>query len=97
MCSYIVKIRSRGEGGGAIVSNSCETPIHATTQEGVNYLLVDGYEVDDNILPTPNNKPIPTDDTDHPVYREIWKWSDIDHRRASGCRRDAANIYGNKE
>ena len=67
-----------------IILNTCENPIHATTQEGVNYLLVDGYEVGDDIIPTPENKTSPIDDTDQPVYKEIRKWSGINHRSASG-------------
>ena len=53
----MVKIRRRG--GVAIGSNVCETPIHATNREVVNDLLADEYEVGDDILPDPENKPSP--------------------------------------
>ena len=76
----------RGGGGESIGYDSRETPIHATTQEDINALLSDGYEVDDDRLPAPKNKPIPTGDNDRPVYKEGWKWSGIDHRREAGCQ-----------
>ena len=34
-----------------------ETPIHETTQEGINSLLADGYEVDGDRLPSPKKNP----------------------------------------
>ena len=46
-----------------IVSYARETPIHETTREGINDLLDDGYEVNDDRLPDQNNKPIATGDT----------------------------------
>ena len=62
-------------------------------REVINYLLDDDYEFDDDRIPSPENKTITTGDTDQPVYKEIWKCSGIDHRRAAGCRRDAAKLY----
>ena len=35
-----------------------ETPIHETTQEDINSLLADGYEVDDDRLSDHDNTPI---------------------------------------
>ena len=69
----------------AIVSDARETPIHETKLEGINDLLDDGYEVYDDRLPYPENKPIPTGNNDHPLYKEEWKWSGIYHRRQAGC------------
>ena len=45
-----------------IGSDDCETPIHATTLEGIHDLLDDGHEVDGDRIPDPDNKPIPTGD-----------------------------------
>ena len=82
----------------SVESDARETPIHATTREDINALLADGYEVDDDRLPAPENTPRNTGKTDQPVYKEGWKWYGVDHRRASGCRRDAAKLDGmNKE
>ena len=69
----------------AVESDDYENPIHATTQEDINPLPVDGYEADDDIITAPNNKPRHTCKTDLPVYQEGWEWNDIDHRRASIC------------
>ena len=63
LCSKIVN-RSRRVG---VKYDSCETTIHATTQEGINTLLADGYKVDDDRLPDPNNKPSLTGNTYQPV------------------------------
>ena len=41
-------------------------------REGINDLLADGHEVDDDGFPNPENKPIPTGDTDRPLYKEGW-------------------------
>ena len=68
ICSKIVKRRRRG-GGVVIRSYARETPINATTREGINDLLYGGYEVNDDRLTSPNNKTIPTGDTDQPVYK----------------------------
>ena len=68
-----------------IGSNSSETPIHATTQEGINDLLDDGHEVDYDRLLDTNNKPIPTGSSDQSEYKEGWKWIIIYHRRIAGC------------
>ena len=38
--------------------------MHETTQEDINALLVDGYEVDDNQQPAPENKQSTIGDTD---------------------------------
>ena len=81
-----------------VESNYCETPIHATTQEDINDFLADGYKVDSDRLPSPNNTPINTRKTDQPIYKEGYKCNVIDHRRESGCKRDAAKTDGiNKE
>ena len=68
--------------GVAIISNSPDTPIHATNQEGTNDLLDDGYEFDDDRLPYPGNKPTPRGDTDRPVYKQGLKL--IGYRRFLG-------------
>ena len=44
-------------------SDQPETPIHVTTQEYINVLLVDGYEVDDCWHPETNKKPSDIVDT----------------------------------
>ena len=42
-----------------IGSDARETPIHATNQDDINYILDDGYEVDDDRLPYPEkNSPL---------------------------------------
>ena len=64
---------------------SLETPMHANTQENINALLADGYEVDDDRLPAPENKHSPIGETEQPVYKEGWKWSGTYHRRTTGC------------
>ena len=74
-----------------------ETPICVTTQQYINYLLEDGYVVDDDRPPSPENKQNSTGDTERPVYKQIWKCNDIDHRRSAGCRRDAVKLYGMNE
>ena len=51
MCSKIVKRRVRG-GGVGFESNARETPVYAMTQENINYLLSDGYNIYDNKLPS---------------------------------------------
>ena len=83
ICSSAVHRRRRG-GGVAIRYDARKTPIHATNLEGINDLMVDGYEVDDDRLPATKNKPIPIGNTDRPLYKEGQKWSGIDHRRVSG-------------
>ena len=77
-----------------IGSYARETPIHATTREGINHLLDGGHGVDDDRLLDPENKTIPTGYTYQPVYKEVWKWSGIYQRRVEGCRKDASKIYG---
>ena len=52
-----------------IISDACETPIHETSREGINDLLADGYEVDDDIIPALENKPSPIGDTDRSLYK----------------------------
>ena len=79
-------------GGGDIVSDAHDTPIRATIREGINYLLNDGYEVDYDRIPAPDNKPIPTGDTYWPVYKEGLECSGIYHRRAAGCQQYAAKF-----
>ena len=56
MCSKIAKRRRRG-GGVTIISYYRENPIHETTREGINDLLADVHEVDDDRFPAPDNKP----------------------------------------
>ena len=56
-------------GDVAVGSDARKTPIHATTLEGINDLLDDGHEVDDDRLPANENKPIPTGNTDQPLYK----------------------------
>ena len=51
-------------GGGAIGSNDHETPIHVTTHEGINDFLSDGCEFNDDGIPDPYIKLIPTSDTE---------------------------------
>ena len=47
-----------------------ETPIHTKTREGINYLLEDGYEVNDDQKPAPYKKPSGRcQDNDQPWYR----------------------------
>ena len=53
-----------------IGSDVCETPVHATTRQDINALLEDGYEIGDDRLPAPDNKPSATGKTDRPVYKE---------------------------
>ena len=52
-----------------VKSNTRETTMHAMTQEDINSLLADGYEVNDGRLPDPKNKPSAIDDTEQPVYK----------------------------
>ena len=53
----------------AVKSNARETPIHATTREDINALIVDGYEVDDDRLPDHDNTPINTCKYNQPIYK----------------------------
>ena len=48
----------------AVKYDARETPIHATTRQGIHDLLADGYKVDDARILAPENKPIPTGNTD---------------------------------
>ena len=59
--------------GVAIVSNARDIPLRETTWEGINDLLDDGYEVNDDRLSDLNNKPTPIGDNERPVYKEVWK------------------------
>ena len=52
-----------GGGGGVIRSDARETPVNATTQEGIYDLLSNVYEVDYDRLPYLKNKPIHTGNT----------------------------------
>ena len=57
------------ERGQVVVkSDARETPIQATTREYINDLLEDGYEVDGDILPAPENTPRNTGKNDQLVY-----------------------------
>ena len=71
--------QERGE--VTIGSYARATPIHKTAREGINDILDDGHEVDDDGFTDPENKSIPTGDNDRKVYREVWKWSGIYHIR----------------
>ena len=51
----------------AVESDSCETPVHETTWENINSLLLEWCEVDDDRFPTPDNKPSAVRDTDRPI------------------------------
>ena len=66
----------------AIGSDARETPIHETTWEGINDLLVDGDEVDDDRIQSPEKKIIPKGDNYRPLYKEGCKWIGIYHRSA---------------
>ena len=78
--------------------NAHVTHMHETNQEDINYLLSDGYTFDDNRFPAHKNKPIYRDGTKRPIYKYGCKCNGIDHMRAVGCRRDAAELDGmNKE
>ena len=48
-------------------SDSHKSPMHARNQEGLNALLVEGFEANDYILPGHNTKPSAIGDTDQPV------------------------------
>ena len=48
----------------SIGSDARETTINETTQEDINDILDSGGEVDDDRLPSPENKPNPTGDTE---------------------------------
>ena len=48
---------------------SLETPMHANTRENINALLADGYEVNYDRLPTPENTPRNTVKNNQPVYK----------------------------
>ena len=64
---YSEEKEERGE--VAVESDSCKTPIHATIQEDINYLLAYGYKVDGDRLPAPKNTPSNTGKTDQPIYK----------------------------
>ena len=51
----------------AVESDSCETPVHETTWEDINSLLLEGCEIYDDIFPTPDNKPNAIRDADQPI------------------------------
>ena len=61
----------------------CETPIHETTQEVINYVLEDDYELNYYQYPDPQNKPSDRGQyTDQNIYIKGWSWNIIDHNRA---------------
>ena len=49
-------------------SNDHETHINASNQEDINALTEDGYEDNDDKLPSPENKSRARGDTKWPVY-----------------------------
>ena len=53
----------------AVDTNQSETPIHVMVREDTNALLVDGYEVNDDQQPSPENKPSDRGNTDRPIYK----------------------------
>ena len=55
--------RKEERGEAEVGYDACETPIRTTTQEGINYLLAGGHEVDDDTFPATENKPRPKRDT----------------------------------
>ena len=67
--------QERGE--VVIISDAHETPIHATNLEGINDLLGDGYQVDDDRLKDPDNKSRPASNNGPPVNKQGWKWYTI--------------------
>ena len=70
-------------GGGLIEYYSHKTLIHETTQQDINYILVDGCKFDDDRLPSNGNKPRSIGDTDWPIYKYGWKCNNIDHMMES--------------
>ena len=86
MCIRILNIKRMGRGGGAVELDSHETPIHVTTRDDINDLLLDGYEVDDDRLPSPKNKPNATGATDRPINKFGWMLNVIYRSMKSGCR-----------
>ena len=46
-----------------------ETTINANTQYELNALLADGYDVNDDRLPAPENTPSNTGKNNQPVYK----------------------------
>ena len=58
-----------GRGGVAVESDAHKTPINETTLEGINALLEDSYEVDDDRLPDTEKTPRNAGRTYQPVYK----------------------------
>ena len=55
------------EGEVAVEYFQRETPMHARSWEGINVLLTDGYEVNDDQNSEPENKPSNIGDTYQPI------------------------------
>ena len=78
----------------AVESYSCETPIHARTQEDIYDIMAQGYKINYDRLSAPKNKPIATGDNRLPVYKDGCKWNGIDHRRVELCQLDTVKLDG---
>ena len=55
-----------------VASGSCDNTVHSITWEDINTLLEYGYEVYNDILPSPDNKPSARRDTDRNIYKDVW-------------------------
>ena len=73
------------EGEVAVESDKCESRMHENTQEGINAIPVDVYEVDDDRYTAHKNKPRARSGTDQPIYNNGWAWNLIYHMSTSGC------------
>ena len=74
----------------------CENTIHANTQENINALLADGYEVDDDILPATENTPSNTGGNNQPIYKQGCKWNVIDQTRDQDVDKMQRNLMGRR-
>ena len=63
-----------------------ETPMHVATREYIYVIMADGCESGDKLKTILNEKPSDgAQDNYQSIYKEIWKWNVIDHRRAYVC------------
>ena len=67
--------QKQNEGQVSIDSDQRETHMYTTTQDYINSLLVDGYEINSDRQRTHENKPIAIDDNDQPIYKNGWMWN----------------------